>query len=565
MAFDYDVVVIGSGFGGSVSALRLTEKGYRVAVLECGKRWTKETLPETNWDARNFFWFPRLGMHGFQRMTLLKDVFVVSGSAVGGGSVVYANTLYEPLPAYYRDPQWAEIADWQAEYRPFYDQAKRMLGVTETPFETPADHVMRQVADRMGVADTFHPTPVGVWFGRPGERVPDPYFGGEGPDRVGCIRCGGCMVGCRHEAKNSLDHNYLYLAEKHGAVVMAERQVTDVRPIAGGGYRIVSDRPGAVLRHEWHEVTAEQVVFAAGALGTQKLLHALRDEGSLPDLSPRLGELTRTNSEAILGATAKDFSTDYSTGVAITSSIHVDEETHVEPVRYPKGSNAVAMLTAPLVEGGGRLPRPLRFVLSILLHPLRFLKEVSKRRWSEKGIILLVMQSLDNSLTTRRVKGLFGPHLTTSQGHGDPNPSWIPAAGEVANHAADVMGGRAFGSIFEATLDVPTTAHIIGGCPIGTSPEHGVIDPYHRVYGYDGLHVADGSAVTANLGVNPSLTITAMAERAMSMWPNRGEVDPRPPLGAAYERIAPVPPRAPAVPADAPAALRLLPVVDGPT
>ena len=219
MGFDYDVVIVGSGFGGSVSALRLTEKGYRVAVLECGKRWTKDTLPETNWDAKNFFWFPKLGMRGFQRMTLLKDVFVVSGSAVGGGSVVYANTLYEPLPAYYRDPQWADIADWQAEYRPFYDQAKRMLGVTETPFETPADRVMKQVADRMGVADTYHPTPVGVWFGTPGERVPDPYFGGEGPDRVGCIRCGGCMVGCRHEAKNSLDHNYLYLAEKHGAVV----------------------------------------------------------------------------------------------------------------------------------------------------------------------------------------------------------------------------------------------------------------------------------------------------------------------------------------------------------
>ena len=560
MGFDYDVVIVGSGFGGSVSALRLTEKGYRVAVLECGKRWTKDTLPETNWDAKNFFWFPKLGMRGFQRMTLLKDVFVVSGSAVGGGSVVYANTLYEPLPAYYRDPQWADIADWQSEYRPFYDQAKRMLGVTETPFETPADRVMKQVADRMGVADTYHPTPVGVWFGTPGERVSDPYFGGEGPDRVGCIRCGGCMVGCRHEAKNSLDHNYLYLAEKHGAVVMAERQVTDIRPMPGGGYRVVSDRPGAIRRHEWMEVTAEQVIVSAGALGTQKLLHALKDEGSLPNISPRLGQLTRTNSEAILGATAKDFSTDYSTGVAITSSIHVNEDTHVEPVRYPKGSNAIAMLTAPLVEGGGRIPRPLKFVLSILLHPLRFLKELSKRRWSEKGIILLVMQSLDNSLTTRRVKGPFGSHLTTEQGHGDPNPSWIPAAGEVANHAADVMGGGAFGSIFEATLDVPTTAHIIGGCPIGTSPDAGVIDPYHRVFGHPGLHVCDGAAVTANLGVNPSLTITAMTERAMSMWPNAGEADPRPPLGADYEPVAPVPPRAPAVPSDAPAALRLLPV-----
>lgn len=555
MAHDYDVVIVGSGFGGSVSALRLTEKGYRVAVLECGKRWTPETMPRTNWDARNFFWFPKLGMRGFQRMTLLKDVFVVSGSAVGGGSVVYANTLYEPLPAYYRDRQWAHITDWQDEYRHFYDQARRMLGVVDTPFETPADDVMKQVAGRMGVADTFHPTPVGVWFGEPGERVADPYFGGEGPDRVGCIRCGGCMVGCRHEAKNSLDHNYLYLAEKQGAVVMEERQVTDVRPIPGGGYRVLSDRSGAVVRHDWQEVTAEQVVFAAGSLGTQKLLHRLKDEGTLPNLSDRLGELTRTNSEAILGATARDFSTDYSTGIAITSSIHLDEDTHVEPVRYPKGSNAIAMLTAPLVEGGGRLPRWLKFLLSILLHPVRFLKQVSKRRWSEKGIILLVMQSLDNSLTTRLRRGLFGSHLTTEQGHGEPNPTWIPAAGEVARQTADVMGGQAFGSIFEATLDVPTTAHIIGGCPIGESPDTGVIDPYHRVHGHEGLHVCDGSAVTANLGVNPSLTITAMTERAMAMWPNRGEADSRPPLGSPYQRIDPVPPHSPAVPSSAPAAL----------
>lgn len=562
MGFDYDVVIVGSGFGGSVSALRLTEKGYRVAVLECGRRWTKDTLPTTNWDAKNFFWFPRLGMHGIQRLTLLKDVFIASGSAVGGGSVVYANTLYEPLPNYYRDPQWADIADWQDEYAPFYDQAKRMLGVTETPFETPADDVMREVADRMGVGDTFHPTPVGVYFGTPGQRVEDPYFGGEGPDRVGCIRCGACMVGCRHEAKNSLDHNYLWLAERNGATVYEQRMVTDVTPIDGGGYRIVSDRPGAVLRHDYQELRAEQVIFSAGALGTQKLLHRLKDEGSLPHLSPRLGELTRTNSEAILGATAKDTSTDYSKGIAITSSIHLDENTHVEPVRYPAGSNATAALLAPLVDGGPGLPRPLKFVLSILLHPLQFLKQLSKRRWSEKGIILLVMQSLDNSLSTSRKTGLFGERLATRQGHGEPNPSYIPAANKVAREVADIMGGHAWGSVFEATLDVPTTAHILGGCPIGTSPDTGVIDPYHRVYGYDGLHVCDGSAVTANLGVNPSLSITAMTERAMSMWPNRGEDDIRPPVGADYVRLAPIAPNHPAVPETAPGALRLLPVAD---
>jgi cholesterol oxidase len=557
MSFDYDVAIIGSGFGGSVAALRLTEKGYRVVVLECGRRWTPETLPKTNWDARNYFWFPRLGMRGFQRMTLLKDVFVVSGSAVGGGSVVYANTLYEPLPAYWTDRQWAHITDWEDELAPHYDQASRMLGVTPTPFETPADTVMRTVASRIGVEDTFHPTNVGVWFGQPGERVADPYFGGQGPDRVGCIRCGGCMVGCRHEAKNTLDQNYLHLAEKNGTVVMPERQVTDIRPMSKGGYRVISDRPGAILRHDWQEVTAEHVIVAAGSLGTQKLLHQLKNEGALRNISDRLGQLTRTNSEAILGATAGDHSVDYSTGIAITSSIHLDDHTHVEPVRYPKGSNATAALTAPLVDGGGSIPRPLRFLLMILRHPLKFLMQLNKRRWSEKGIILLVMQSLDNSLNTRLKKGLFGAHLTTEQGHGEPNPTWIPAANEVARQTADVMGGDPYGSIFEATLDVPTTAHIIGGCPIGDSPETGVIDPYHRVYGHDGLHVVDGSAITANLGVNPSLSITALAERAMSLWPNRGEEDQRPPLGTPYQRIAPIPPQAPAVPADAPAALHL--------
>ena len=557
MSFDYDVAIIGSGFGGSVSALRLAEKGYRVVVLECGKRWTPDTLPKTNWDSRNFLWMPKLGMRGIMRYTLLKDVFIVSGSAVGGGSICYANTLYEPLEHYWHDQQWARISDWKSEYAPYYDQAKRMLGVVENPIETPADRVMLEVADRMGVRDTYHPTQVGVYFGVPGERVPDPYFGGEGPDRVGCIQCGGCMVGCRHGAKNTLDRNYLYLAEKLGVEVRPETEVIDLEPLADGGYRLITDRPGAVVRHDYRMVNAEQVIFSAGSLGTQKLLHKLKDTGRLPNLSDRLGDLTRTNSEAILAATADKFDVDYSEGIAITSSIHVDEHTHVEPVRYPKGSNSVGLLTTNLIEGGGPTPRWLKFLLFMVLHPIRFLKSFWVYRGSERSIILLVMQSMDNSLKTFRKKGLFGTFLSTTRGHGEPNPSWIPQAGEVAKHAADIMGGEPMGSIFEATLDVPTTAHIIGGCPIGDSPETGVIDPFHRVYGYEGLHVVDGSAITANLGVNPSLTITAMSERAMAMWPNRGEADPRPELGKPYERIAPVAPRRAAVPADAPGALRL--------
>jgi cholesterol oxidase len=555
---DVDVAIVGSGFGGSVSALRLTEKGYRVAVLEAGRRWTEDTLPRTNWDLRRYLWFPRLGLRGFQRLTLLRDVFVLSGVAVGGGSVVYANTLYEPLEAFWTCPSWDHITDWRHELAPHYDQARRMLGATRYHHSTPADEVLRQVGVRMGVAHTHHPTEVGVFLGEPGARVPDPYFGGEGPERVGCIGCGGCMVGCRHEAKNTLDRNYLHLAEKRGARIHAETEVIDIEPLPGGGYRLHTDRPGAVLRHRRRTVTARHVILSAGALGTQRLLQRWRDEGRLPNLSDRLGTLVRTNSEAIVGATAPhDTSVAYSDGVAISSSIHVDEQTHVEAVRYPTGSDAMALMATALVDGGGRVSRPLRFLLQAIRHPIRFLRSLSVRDWARRTVILLVMQSRDNSIVVRRRRGLLGERLTSGRGHGEPNPTWIPAANEAARHAADVMAGDPQGSIFEALLDVPTTAHLIGGCPIGLSPEEGVIDPYHRVFGHAGLHVVDGSAVTANLGSNPSLTITAMAERAMSMWPNAGEPDPRPPLGDPYRRVTAVPPAAPAVPSDAPAALRM--------
>ena len=555
MVFDTDVAVIGSGFGGSVTALRLTEKGYRVTVLEAGKRFTPDTLPKSNWDLRRYFFFPHLGLRGFQRLTLLRDVFVLSGAGVGGGSVVYANTLYEPLPAYYRDRQWAHLSDWADEYRPFYDLAKRMLGVVPAKATTPADEVLGAVAERMGVADTHHPTEIGVWLGAPGERVADPYFGGRGPDRVGCIECGNCMVGCRYEAKNSLDANYLHLAEADGAEVLPERQVIDLKALAGGGYALLHQRPGAWWDRDLEVTTAEQVVFAAGALGTQKLLFGLRESGRLPRISARLGELTRTNSEAIVGATSTLAGADFSQGVAITSSIHPDENTHIEAVRYGKGSNAMSLMAALMVDGGGRVPRWLRFLATIARHPGRFARSLSARRWSERTVILLVMQSLDNSLQVISRKGLFGRRLTTRQGHGQPNPTWIPSGNQAARHAAEQVDGFPVGSIFEATINVPTTAHIISGCPIGDTPDTGVIDPYHRLYGHEGLHVVDGSAITANLGVNPSLTITAMAERAMAMWPNRGEADPRPPMDAPYQRLDPVPPRAPAVPADAPAAM----------
>jgi len=561
----YDVVIIGSGFGGSVAALRLVEKGYRVAVLEAGRRFADDEFPRTSWRVRKFLWAPALGCYGIQRLTLLRSergakakVLVLSGAGVGGGSLVYANTLYEPLADFYDDPQWRGITDWRAELAPHYDQAKRMLGVVTYPRLTAADRAMRAVADQMGVGDTFHPTPVGVFLGTPGKTVPDPYFGGAGPERTGCSHCGSCMTGCRHGAKNTLVKNYLWLAERAGAEVHPLTTAVAVRPAAGGGYEVATVRTGGLLRRRRRTFVADQVIFAAGALGTQRLLHEMRATGALPGLSPRVGELTRTNSEAILGASvprqrARRRGLDYSDGVAITSSFHPDPHTHIEPVRYGRGANAMGLMQTALVDGGPR--RALRLLGTIARKPVTYLPMLSVRGWSERTVIALVMQSLDNSLTTRYRRGLFGGGLRSRPGHGEPSPTWIPAGNEATRKLAAQIDGIAGGSVTEA-FDIPLTAHILGGAPIGASADDGVIDAYHRVFGHPGLHVVDGAAVTANLGVNPSLTIAAQAERAVSMWPNRGEPDPRPPLGEPYERVPVIPPASPTVPADAPAALR---------
>jgi cholesterol oxidase len=547
-----DVIVVGSGFGGSVTALRLVEKGYRVTVLEAGKRFTPDTLPKTSWDLRAFLWMPRLGLTGMQRITFLKDVVILSGAGVGGGSLVYANTLYTPPSPFFQDAQWADITDWQAELAPHYDQATRMLGVVENPTTTPADVVMQKVAGDMGVAHTYHPTPVGVFFGTPGVEVEDPYFGGAGPRRTGCTQCGECMIGCRYGAKNRLDQNYLYLAESRGALVEPLTTAVALREV-GGGWEVdtvPTGKRGPVTTRR-----AAQVVLAAGTLGTQKLLLDMKATGALPKLSDRLGAVTRTNSEALLGAqTTKVPTPSFDQGVAITSSFHPDDVTHVEPVRYGKGSNAMGLLSTILVDGGGRLPRWLRFLVQILRHPYVFAKSLSVRHWSEKTIIVLVMQTLDNSITVRRTKR---GRLTSAPGHGAPNPSWIPVAHEATRRIAAEIGGFPGGTVGDIA-NVPMTAHIIGGCVISADPATGVIDAYHRVHGYPTLHVVDGAAISANLGVNPSLTITAQAERAMSLWPNLAEADTRPGQGQAYVRLAPVPPRHAVVPAGAPGSLRLM-------
>jgi cholesterol oxidase len=572
-----DVLVVGSGFGGSVAALRLSEKGYRVTVVEAGRRFTRDTLPRNSWDVRRFLWLPRLGCHGIQKITLLGRVLVLSGAAVGGGSAVYANTLYRPLSPFYDDRQWREITDWRDELAPFYDQAERMLGVVENPTTTYPDMVFRSVAQELGVGHTYAPTRVGVFFGTStststgtgagtgaGVEVADPYFGGAGPTRTGCIECGECISGCRHNAKNTLDYNYLYLAENLGAKIVADTRVTAVVPLAAGGYDVRAERTGLMSGRgvrSWH---ADQVVLAAGALGTQRLLLGMRDAGVLPHLSKRVGELTRTNSEAILGASRFRPDERITRGVAITSSFYPNAHTHVEPVRYGKGSNLMALLATLMVDGGGRFPRWLTYVFAALRRPHLALLASLPWRWSERTMISLVMQSRDNSLTVSRRRGPFGTSwLTSRQGHGEPNPTWIPEGNDATRRIAKAMGGHPGGVITEL-VNVPVTAHILGGAVIGDSPETGVVDPYHRVYGHPGLHVVDGAAVSANLGVNPSLTITAQAERAAAFWPNVGEPDPRPDLGQPYRRIEPVRPSRPAVPESAPAAYRIggLPVVN---
>jgi len=575
--YDYDVIVVGSGFGGSVTGLRLTEKGYRVGVLEAGRRFTRGSLPKNSWDLKNYLWAPALGLYGIQRIHLLGNVMVLAGAGVGGGSLNYANTLYVPPKAFFDDPQWKDITDWQDELKPYYDQARRMLGVRLNPTLTPSDVHLKAAAERMGVGDTFHMAPVGVFFGdgddadgtakaRPGEEVPDPYFGGAGPARRACTECGECMTGCRHGAKNTLNENYLHLAQQAGAVVHPMTTVVSLTDDSRGGYAVATLPTDAKRKGKGRTFTARRVVLAAGTYGTQTLLHRMKANRQLPYMSDRLGELTRTNSEALVGAQTDDrryrqahgaTKADFTQGVAITSSVHPDEDTHIEPVRYGKGSNAMgslSILQVPYAEGTSRV---LAWLQNAARHPLLVARSLSNRKWSERTIIGLVMQSLDNSLTTYlKPNGVGKGLLTARQGHGAPNPKQIRAASAAASAIADEINGFPGSNVGEL-MGTPLTAHFLGGCPIGASRESGVIDPYHRLYGHPGISVVDGAAVSANLGVNPSLTITAQAERAMSYWPNKGEADPRPAQGEEYVRVEPVRPRRPAVPEEAFGALRL--------
>ncbi len=538
-----DFVIIGSGFGGSVSALRLTEKGYRVRVLERGKRFRDEDFARTNWNVRKALWAPALRCFGILQISPFRDIFVLHGAGVGGGSLGYANVLMAPGDEMFSAEAWSHLADWKSLLDPHYDTARRMLGVTVNPRVWPADLLLQDIAEELGTADTWQSTPVGTFFGVPddeGEEVPDPYFGGEGPPRAGCIHCGGCMVGCRYNAKNTLVKNYLYLAEKWGAEVEAEVEVRDIVPLPAGQpdgarYEVVYRSSSALLFRAERRIRTRNVIAAAGALGTMRLLFRCRDvTGSLPRLSPRLGDMVRTNNESLLGVIARDDRADYSQGIAITSIVHADARTTIEPVRYSPGSSMMRLLTGPIIESGGFLSRLAQSVWQVVARPVDFARTHFLPRWAQRTTIILAMQTEDTRLRFRFGRSLFTLFRRGLVSHPDPesgHPSAIAISRKVTRRFAEKTGGIAAGSINEGLLGIPMTAHILGGCPFGKDAAEGVVGLDAQIHNYPGLYAIDGSIVPANPGVNPSLTITALAEYAMSRMPAKPGASVRAPIG----------------------------------
>ena len=521
----YDYIIIGSGFGGSVSALRLSEKGYTVAVLERGKRYESWDFPRTNWNLRKNLWIPQLGLYGIWNLSLLRHAFILHGTGVGGGSLNYCNQLLVPPDEVFEKPEWGP-GDWKARLAPFYDRAKRMLGPNPSPQVGKADEILAEIGKEIRGQDTFHINDVGVFFGEPDKTVPDPYFNGEGPERTGCTFCGACMIGCPVGGKNTLDKNYLYLAEhKYGVKIFPETEVTGVQP-RDNGYEVLTKKSTGIL-HPKKTFKAYGVVFSGGVMGSVKLLLACKTKGLLPRLSPQLGNFVRTNSEALLGVKANDRNADYSDQISITSGIYPDEDTHVEIVRFNKGSDLIGLLGTLLTDGGGRIPRVVRFLGNVVRHPWAFLKSLSPFGWGARTPILLVMQTVENYMhfDYKRRWWRFGKRsMNSSLGPGTKKvPSYIPVANEIARRMGERMDGQPLSSWPEVLFDVPTTAHILGGAVMGETPETGVVDFSGEIHGYPNLYVVDGSNVPVNLGVNPSLTITAVAEYIMSQIPPRSE------------------------------------------
>ncbi len=525
-----DFVVIGSGFGGSVCALRLAEKGYSVVVLERGSRFRDEDFARTNRDVRRYLWLPALRCFGILQITWLRGVLALHGSGVGGGSLGYANVLVQPGDEVFAAQAWRRHGDWRSRLAPHYATASRMLGVAPNPEQGPADDVLLQVAAEYGTEGSFHLTDVGVFFGEPRKEVPDPYFDGQGPPRAGCNHCGACMIGCPNNAKNTLVKNYLYLAEKAGVTIRAESEAVDIRPVSaadGARYEVVYRKSTSFASWRRMRLRARNVVVAAGALGSVSLLLRCRDEtGSLRHLSPRVGSDVRTNSEALLGVTARNDHTDYSHGLAITSIFQADPATHVEPVRYPEGFSVMRLLAAPLVDAGDRRwVRLWRLLKTMALHPVDLARSKVLPGWARRTTIVLVMQSTDSRLRLARGRGLltgFRKGLVSVDDEVRPLEGELGIAHDIVRRFAALVNGVPQGSFNETLLNTPTTAHLMGGMPMGTSIEDGAIDAQCRVFGYPGMYVVDGSVIPGNPGVNPSLTITALAEYAMALIPAKG-------------------------------------------
>ena len=534
--YDFDYLIIGSGFGGSVSALRLSEKGYTVGVLERGKRWRAEDFPRTNWNLRKFLWAPVARCFGIQAITLLRDVMILHGCGVGGGSLVYANTLLIPPEVVFKDPRWSQLGDWWRDLAPHYATAQRMLGATTAICPTETDHMLREIAHDMQRGDTYHQTQVGVFFGEPGKQVPDPYFDGRGPSRSGCVECGGCMVGCRHDAKNTLDKNYLYLAEQLGTQVIPETEVLDIRELPGGGYEVDTRRITDLVFKRRKTYRARGIVLSGGVLGTVPLLLKCKQQGSLPRLSDCLGDFVRTNSEALVGAKSRRPDVDYSRGIAIASGFYPTPDTHVEMVRYGRGQDFMSVLTTLFASGEGALPRPLRWFTEILRHPLKFLRVSNPFGFARKTGILLVMQTLPSHMSLRLRRRWYWPFRRQVDSEWDSQekvPKSIPLADEVARRLADKMDGDTISGVGEVLFSVSSTAHILGGCPMGADASSGAIDKYGRAFGYDNFYIADGSVVPVNLSVNPSLTICALSEWIASHIPPQQAARVNQPAGVA--------------------------------
>ncbi|MBZ5613219.1 MAG: cholesterol oxidase [Acidobacteriia bacterium] len=534
--FDFDFIVIGSGFGGSVSAHRLVEKGYRVAVMEMGRRWTPDNLPRSSWSIHRWIWRPKIGLRGFFNIQFFKHATIFHGSAVGGGSITYACTLLPPPDRVWGAGSWTGLSDWTAEMPPHYETASRMLGVTENRILGPADLLLKKAAETSGSGPTFYCTKVSIFQpaeGEPGGKTfPDPFFGGEGPPRTTCVGCGGCMMGCRYGAKNTLDLGYLYLAEKHGAQVFPETRVVNVKPLDGisdgsNGYEICTVKSTAWIRRQPRRFTCRGVVFSGSSLGTMELLFHLKEKRSLPAISSQVGQHVRTNSESLIGARTPGYSQDVSQGIAIGSGIYIDEHTHIEAVRYPSGSDAIGFLTTILTDGH---PGPRRIALwlknvtaSLLRHPFKTVRVLQPLGWAREFVILLCMQTLEGEIEMRWQRPWFWPFRKFLVSRGERVPTYIPRANEFAKTLAKLTGGFPMSMLPEILFNVPGTAHCIGGCVIADSSSHGVVDSHHRVFNYKNMYICDGSVVAANLGVNPSLTITALAERAMSFIPPAAE------------------------------------------